>query len=166
MIYAFLIIIFLALLYKLIRKQTIIRKKPKQKEKSTNATKQLIINGAYQKRWLFSLNEKDAYRKLKTICDEKGLTLFAKIRLLDLVEPVPGIQKYKTYLYKIQAKHVDFVICNSQLIVKYIIELDDSSHDTKKRKERDKLVDEIVKSVGYKIFHVRAISDEIKELLN
>lgn len=44
---------------------------------------------------------------------------------------------------------------------KYIIELDDTSHDRKDRKERDNFVDEVVESVGYKIIHVRAITDDI-----
>ena len=52
---------------------------------------------AYQPKWLFSYNEKAFYHKLKTFADRNGLFLFAKVRLLDLVEPRRGQQKYKTY---------------------------------------------------------------------
>lgn len=125
----------------------------------------LQIQGAYQKAWLFSYNEKDAYIKLKPIAEELGYTVFAKVRLLDLLEPVKGTKKYKTYFYKIQAKHVDFVLCDAKLVARYIIELDDNSHNTEKRKERDSFVDEVVQSVGYKIIHVRAIDDTIRQFL-
>lgn len=135
----------------------------KQAESGKN---NLPITGAYSKRWLFSLNEKDAYNKLKPIAEELGYTVFAKVRLLDLLEPIRGNQKYKTYFYKVQAKHVDFVLCDSKLIAQYIIELDDSSHDKKSRQERDQFVDEVVKSVGYKIVHTRAITNDIKKLID
>lgn len=123
------------------------------------------IKGAYHKRWMFTYNEKDAYYKLKPIAEELGYTVFAKVRLLDLLEPTKGTQKYKTYLYKIQAKHVDFVLCDQKLVAKHIIELDDSSHDREDRKLRDKFVDNVLRSVGYNIIHVRAINNSIREKL-
>lgn len=129
----------------------------------TSTEPELNISGAYQKRWMFTYNEKDAYRKLKAIADELGYTVFAKVRLLDILEPQKGTKKYKTYFYKIQAKHVDFVLCDQKLVAKYIIELDDSSHDTQPRKERDEFVDQVLESVGYKIIHTRAITDDIKK---
>lgn len=145
----------------------IIKTKTASKETVENAElfkTNLPIKGYYQPKWLFSYNEKDAYRQLKVITDKYGLYLFAKVRLLDLVEPVKSNNpKYKTYFYKVQAKHVDFVICNEKLVAKLIIELDDSSHDTENRQERDKFVDEVLTSTGYKIIHTRAINEaEIK----
>lgn len=147
-------------------------KKPAQKDSAEEIqtptkenSKQLPIAGAYQKSWLFSYNEKDAYNKLKPIADSLGLTIFAKVRLLDLLEPVKGNPKYKTYFYKVQSKHVDFVLCDQKLVARYIIELDDSSHDREDRKKRDEFVDEVINSVGYKIIHIYAITDDIKEQL-
>lgn len=125
----------------------------------------LSIQGAYQKSWLFSYAEKDAYSKLKPIADELGYTIFAKVRLLDLLEPIKGNKRYKTYFYKVQAKHVDFVLCNDKLVAEWLIELDDSTHDRPDRKERDQFVDEVVTSVGYKIIHTRAITEELKATL-
>lgn len=139
---------------------------PTDNETATKREKEpLQVQGAYQKAWLFSYNEKDAYTKLKPIAEEMGYTVFAKVRLLDLLEPVKGTKKYKTYFYKIQAKHVDFVLCDTKLVARYIIELDDNSHNTEKQKERDNFVDEVVQSVGYKIIHVRAIDDSIRQFL-
>ena len=124
------------------------------------------IKGAYQRNWLFSYNEKDAYQKLKPIAEELGYTVFAKVRLLDLVTPVKGNPKYKTYFYKVQAKPVDFVLCDEKLVARCVIELDDKSHDTEERQKRDSFVDEVLKSVGYKIIHTRAITDDLKKQIN
>lgn len=152
----------------------VIKKKSKSKRKyqyeeplsNLNLTNDLPIKGMYERNWILTQNEKIQYRRLKTIADELGYTVFTKVRLLDLVEPKKGNPKYKTYFYKIQAKHIDFVLCdNVKLVAQVLIEIDDSSHDTPERMERDKFVDEVVQSVGYKIIHARAITPEIKELI-
>lgn len=116
-------------------------------ENPLNADTQLPIAGAYQKKWLLTYNEKDAFKKIKAVSDEIGCYTFSKVRLLDLLEPVKGNAKYKTYFYKVQAKHVDFVILNEKLVARCIIELDDASHDTEERTRRDEFVDEVLKSV-------------------
>lgn len=165
------LVIVLLLLYFSAKKRT--TKPPKQSENHIKSPKpvkeqkeELPIQGAYNKCWMFSYNEKDAYRKLKPIAEELGYTVFAKVRLLDLLEPVKGIPRYKTYFYKIQAKHVDFVLCDQKLVARHIIELDDSSHDNQERQIRDKFVDEVLKSVGYNIIHVKAINDSIRNQLS
>lgn len=163
---AILAIIAIALLVLFLRQRTETKKaKSAAPTAEPETLQELPIKGAYQKNWLFTYNEKDAYNKLKPIAQELGYTVFAKVRLLDLLEPVKGNPKYKTYFYKIQAKHVDFVLCDEKLIARYIIELDDSSHNAADRKKRDEFVDQVVTSVGYKIIHVRAITDAIKEQL-
>lgn len=159
---ALLLIIIVALVVYLVRQKKTAKAGEAGQEK---VGKELPVKGAYQKSWLFTYNEKDAYQKLLPIANELGYTVFAKVRLLDLLEPVKGNPKYKTYFYKVQAKHVDFVLCDQKLVARYIIELDDSSHNAEDRKQRDAFVDEVVTSVGYKIIHVRAITDELKEQL-
>lgn len=119
----------------------------------------------YTKEWLFTYNEKDAYRELKKIADEMGYTIFTKVRILDLIKPIKGIEKYQTYFNKIKSKHVDFVLCNEKLVVEYIIELDDSTHERPDRKERDKFVDEALGAVGYKVIHVYKIDESLKDKL-
>lgn len=139
--------------------QYIVKHKRKGKQPEANSTKNLNIENAYQMKWLLSYNEKEAFFKIKKATDEKGLFLFTKVRLLDLIEPKSGIENYKAYFYKIQAKHVDFVICNSKLVAKMIIELDDSSHNTEERKQRDEFVDIALKQAGYTVIHTKAIDE-------
>lgn len=145
-------------------KQTEPKVEPKaeQEEKSEADTDEEIdYTKSYQKKYLFTKNELYNYKTLKQYADVKGLIICPKVRLLDIIEPIKGLKKYKTLFYKVQAKHVDFVICDDTLHIKAIIELDDSSHDQEHRIERDKFVDEILRSVGYKVIHTRGITYEI-----
>jgi len=84
-----------------------------------------------------------------------------KVRLLDIVEPKRGEKKYKTLLYKIQAKHIDFLICDKDMHIKTVVELYDSSHNSQDRIERDEFVDMVLKSVGYKVIHTKYITPNI-----
>lgn len=122
---------------------------------------ELNLQNAYQKKWVFTYNEKNAFWKLKNIAEKKGYIVFAKVRLIDLLEPVQGNPKYKTLFYKVQSKHVDFVLCDQKLVARIIVELDDSSHEKADRAERDKFVDTILRNTGYKIIRVKAIADDI-----
>ena len=80
--------------------------------------------------------------------------------MLDLIEPRKGQKNYLALINKVQAKHVDFVLCDKDLHIKAILELDDSSHDKADRQERDKFLDEIFASVGYKTIRTRSITEE------
>lgn len=122
-------------------------------------------SGKYSKKHLLTKNEWYEYRKLKQIAESKGLQICPKVRLLDLIEPRRGDPKFKTLFYKIQAKHVDFVICDQNLYVKAILELDDNSHHLANRKERDEFVDLILKDVGYTVIRTRSITDTTLDIL-
>lgn len=64
--------------------------------------------------------------------------VFAQVRIADVIS-VSGndISAFN----RISSKHVDFVIVDESFAVVCCIELDDKSHDSKKRRERDKFVD-------------------------
>lgn len=109
---------------------------------------------------LLTWNEKQNYLTLREAADNKNLLICPKIRLADLIKPHNG-KEYMSNFGRIKAKHVDFVICDREMNVKLIIELDDNSHYQKKRVERDQFVDEILKATGYTIIHTRAITPEI-----
>ena len=119
----------------------------------------LPYDKAYQKKWLLTMNEKAFYRQLCSFAAKKNMTVFTKVRLLDLLEPVKNQPKYKTYFYKVQAKHVDFVLCDTKLVARYIIELDDNSHNTQDRIRRDQFVDLVLQAVGYKVLRLNAFDE-------
>lgn len=131
--------------------------KQTKKAKEEIGTDNFDYTKGYKSKWMFTNHEKEGYAKIKEVTDKLGLTLFAKVRLYDLVEPKPGVEHFKGHQYKIQAKHCDFVVCSEKLVAKAVIELDDASHDTAARKERDTFVDTILTSCGYKVIHMRNI---------
>lgn len=121
--------------------------------------------GKYQKRYLLTKNEYNEYKKLKELAAKRNLQICPKVRLLDLIEPKRGEPKYKTLFYKIQAKHVDFVICDQNLYIKAILELDDNSHNQLDRQTRDEFVDAVLKDVGYTIIRTRSINETTLDVI-
>ena len=69
------------------------------------------------------------------------------------------------YFHKIAQKHVDFVICDQNLYVLFAIELDDSSHETKDAKKRDRLKDKAFAAAGIPLKRITEIDKkEIRRL--
>ena len=134
--------------------------KQKQPEKPDTNT---IYAGRYQAKYILTKNEWYEYRKLKNLAAAHGLQICPKVRLLDIIEPRKGEDNYLRLLAKVQNKHVDFVICDQDLRIKGILELDDNSHDRQDRQERDNFVDEILSSVGYTVIHTRNITENTLE---
>jgi hypothetical protein len=85
--------------------------------------------------------------------------VLGKVRLADIIKTKSGLgpQDRRTAFNQIQSKHVDFVLCDpSDLSVKLVVELDDSSHDAEDRQSRDKFVDKALDSAGIKVVRVKA----------
>ena len=85
--------------------------------------------------------------------------IFLKVRLADLIEIPKGVSKSsrQSALNRISGKHVDFVVCDkNDLSILGVVELDDQSHKSAKRRERDKFMDSALDSAGIPIVHIRA----------
>ncbi len=117
----------------------------------------------YKPKWLFTYNEKPIFHQLCDFAQKYNMICLAKVRLFDLIEPRNKCDK--TARYKIQAKHVDFVLCTKNLVAKLIIELDDNSHKSRNREERDRFVDEVLTACGYKVIRINAFNKEELEPL-
>ncbi len=117
-------------------------------------------NQEYQPRYLMTLNEKSQYRKIQTWAEQKDLIVFTKVRLLDLIEPRRNKNNYNARLWKIQAKHIDFVVCDKEIRVKCIIEINDNSHKHKDRVERDQFINEVLTACGYKVLQTYNVTNE------
>ena len=88
------------------------------------------------------------YVKLREYAQRNGLIICPKIRLADLIEPKPNKVRavWQKHFNMICSKHVDFTLCDYDLNVKVIIELDDKSHQRQDRQIRDRFVDTVLKS--------------------
>lgn len=113
----------------------------------------------YRRKYLLTKNELYFYKQLKPIADAYGYTIISKIRLADLIEvnnEINDNEKLK-YFNKIASKHIDFALCNpDNLYIEYLIELDDNSHNSQKRKERDTFIEKVIEKSGYKL--IRTLS--------
>ncbi len=66
--------------------------------------------------------------------------VFGKVRVADVIRPKKGLAKsdWQSAFNKISAKHFDYLLCKKDdMSILCAIELDDSSHKSKKRKKRD-----------------------------
>ena len=123
----------------------------------------------YSKRkYFFSAAERSFYEILKRLASAEH-TVFAKVRLADLVCVSKGADAWQSHFNRINRKHLDFVLCNRDLAPVVAIELDDSSHDEEDRDPRDKFVDQVL-AAALPILRVRAKRaynlDEVRRLLS
>lgn len=129
-----------------------------QIEETPKENEQRDYTNAYKPKKVMTANEKVAFMKIQEAASELGYTAVTKVRLFDLVEPKQFGDKGAQW--KIQAKHVDFVILDKTLTARYIIELTDSSHDAEDRAERDQFVADILQNCGYKILFTRYVDKD------
>lgn len=104
-----------------------------------------------------------------------GLVVFPQVRVANLIQTT-GHGKQRAYnFYRIQAKCVDFVLCDAATTAPcLVVELDDSSHDRPDRRARDAFVDAALADAGIPVLHVRwqrqydglALATQINAALN
>ncbi len=111
---------------------------------------------------VFSPKEKLFYQTLKPIADELGLIVFAKMRIADLLYVPRSNKEYIKWFNYIKAKHIDFILVSPEMKVKLLIEVDDKSHNGKKRQQRDEFVDKIFMQHNINILHVWSWGEDLK----
>lgn len=104
--------------------------------------------------------EKKFYEALKPIAEKHGLIILCKVRIADIVCIPKETSNYIKWFNYIKAKHIDFTLCDSEFTVKFLIEVDDSTHDQQKRKERDEFVNRVFEKVGVKLLRFRTWTTE------
>lgn len=135
----------------------ILLKQLKQSKKENNDNPENYAD-KYQIKPLLTNHEAEQYAKMLPVAQKIRMTIFTKVRLADIIEPKHNQNKWKTFWYKIQSKHVDFILCNSSMSVLYVIEIDDASHDKNDRIKRDQFVDYILQDCGIKVLRYKSIN--------
>jgi hypothetical protein len=85
--------------------------------------------------------------------------VFGKVRVADLASVKPGLGNAARQgaLNGVAAKHFDFVVCRaSDLSVVFAVELNDSSHSSKRAQARDELLTKVCEAIGLPLFQVTA----------
>lgn len=98
--------------------------------------------------------------------------MLGKVRVADVIKPGKGLSRseWQKAFNKISAKHFDFLLCkNDDLSIICAIELDDSSHKSKNRHERDEFLKGACEAASIPLIQVPAKSgyviSDIKALL-
>ena len=75
---------------------------------------------------------------------------------------------------RVAAKHIDFVLCDPRTLAPVLaVELDDASHAAPHRRQRDVLVNEVLRTVGLPLLRVpvqrsyvpRQVADDIRSAI-
>lgn len=85
--------------------------------------------------------------------------VFGKVRVADLASIKPGLSPAARQgaLNRIASKHVDFVVCRAaDLFVVCAIELNDSSHSSKRAQARDELITRVCAAIDLPLIQVAA----------
>ena len=120
----------------------------------------LLLTGAkppYERRpSLVTDTERHFFDSLQEAVDGRW-AVFSMVRLADIIRVKPKTPKWQSWQNKIQAKHIDFVICEwGTLEILLAIELDDRSHERADRIRRDKFVDGALSAADVPILRVKA----------
>ena len=108
----------------------------------------------YEARPLLTKREYHFYRMLRRETDRRGLLVFPKIGVKDLIQ-VNSQKHYMKYFRQIAQKHVDFVICDQSLHILFALELDDSSHDSPEAEKRDRFKDMAFRAARLSLKRIR-----------
>ncbi len=101
----------------------------------------------------FSDTEASFYRVLKTMVADY-LVICPKVSLGEIFY-VSHPNENMSYFNRINRKHVDYLLCDSNTLrPRFAIELDDSSHQRSDRMERDDFVDEVFSTAGLPLVRV------------
>lgn len=117
-------------------------KEKKKKEKELEDLSKCDPDFPYIRGTLLTDAEKQLYHfMINNLCQRERLVIFPKVRLADIINVDTRITCDKTMLYKICYKHVDFLICEKDLLEPLcVIELDDYTHESNSAKNRDMFV--------------------------
>ena len=99
--------------------------------------------------------ELNFYRVLQTAVSNWAI-IFVKVSLGDLFFAQTGeFGQNQAYRNKIDRKHVDFLLCDTQTIHPILgIELDDKSHQRADRQKRDQFVDQVFAAAQLPLVHI------------
>lgn len=106
--------------------------------------------------------ERSFYRILRPIADKLELQICPKVRVADIVSIKKGTRDWQKWFNKIRSKHVDFLLCDYDMNIVLIIELDDRSHETERAKKNDALKNAIF---GSRLVRIRSLKDDIEGIL-
>lgn len=122
--------------------------------------KRVSIEFPYQRRdRLMTEAEGSFYQVLELALPDGKYRLFGKVRVEDLISVNTGLERQtrQSFRNRIKSRHIDIVIVERKTFKPlWAIELDDKSHDSAKRKERDTFLDNAFEAAGLPLVRFKA----------
>lgn len=119
----------------------------------------------YHLKYLLTASEYKFYLVLRSIADPRSYIICPKVGLKDLFEVNSGTQAREKYFAKISQKHLDFLICDSDLRPLFAVELDDKSHKMATAQARDQFKDTLFQHAGLPLYRVPSASSYSEEYI-
>ena len=120
-------------------------------------------------KWPYELNEtiltereRSFYRILKPIADKLELQICPKVRVADIVSIKKGTKEWQKWFNKIRSKHVDFLLCDYDMNIVLMVELDDSSHESERAKKNDEFKNRLF---GERLVRIRSLKEDVESVL-
>jgi hypothetical protein len=107
---------------------------------------------------LFTPAERSFYGVLCQACEGK-VVVFGKVRVADVLKTESGLSNSVRQIAfnRISGKHFDYVLCNpDDLSIIATVELDDSSHNSKKAIKRDEFLESSCEAAGLTLHRFKA----------
>lgn len=120
----------------------------------------------YAARHILTKREYRFYLLLREVADEYHYLICPKVGVKDLLS-VTDQRHYMKYFHMTAQKHVDFVVCDHDLRVLFVIELDDSTHETRDARKRDHLKNKAFAAAGIPLKRITEIDKkQIRKLFH
>ena len=140
----------------LLKKKNLIPKKAPAKQNNEivkTASKRSVDN--YKERSLLTETENKFYRYLINELKDYDVTIHPKVRLEDLVSVRAETKKeYMQARGYVKSRHIDFILCDSEMALICGIEVDDASHQDPHAKEIDEFKDNIFRKLGKELYRI------------
>jgi len=127
---------------------------------SSPLAKKVVIEFPYERRdRLMTEAEGSFFQVLELALPEGEYRIFGKVRVEDLISVKPGLDRSarQSFRNRIKSRHIDIVVVDRKTFrLVWAIELDDKSHDTARRKERDEFLDKAFQGAGVPLIRFKA----------
>ncbi len=122
--------------------------------------KSVVFELPYQRRdRLMTEAEGSFYQVLELALPRDQYRLFGKVRVEDLISVKAGLERQtrQSFRNRIKSRHIDIVVVERKTFKPvWAIELDDKSHESTKRRERDSFLDSAFDAAGLPLVRFKA----------
>jgi hypothetical protein len=104
---------------------------------------------------LLNYSERQTYDRLKAVCDRCGASVYAKVRLADVLPIEQSGISTREYSFALKS-HLDFVVTDGEHVPLFAVEFDGPSHRARRQQERDRVKDTLLERFSLPLLRVNS----------